>query len=201
MKYIQGTIGLPLILSIYRSGNIKWCVDAIFAVHQDMRSHTGGFMTIGTVGDYVHSIKHNMNTNSSTEPKISEVDGVLTQVVWNRYFLKEQVYMIHNNGIYQDNQSLIRLEKNDTQSSSKMTSHINTRCYFITDRIIKQETSVEFCPMFDMIGGYFTKALQGSQFCRLRSIIIGIHEDDIPAYNASGRDLLEERKLKLKKDK
>ena len=47
-KYIQWTIGLPLILSIDKSGNIKWYVDAAFAVHKDMRSHTGGFMTMGT---------------------------------------------------------------------------------------------------------------------------------------------------------
>ena len=30
MKYIQGTIGLPLILSIDKSGNIKWYIDAAF---------------------------------------------------------------------------------------------------------------------------------------------------------------------------
>ena len=58
-----------------------------------------------------------------------------------------------------------------------------------------------FCPTFDMIGDYFTKALQGSQFCRFRNIVIGIHEDEIPAYKASGRALLEERNLKLKKGK
>ena len=56
-KYIQGTIGLPLILSIKNSGNIKWYVDAAFAVYKDMRSHTGGFMTMGTGGAYVQSIK------------------------------------------------------------------------------------------------------------------------------------------------
>ena len=66
---------------------------------------------------------------------------------------------------------------------------------------MKQEESVEFCPTFDMIRDYFTKALQGSQFCQFRKIILGIHEDDIPAYNASGRVLLKERKLKFKKDK
>ena len=60
---------------------------------------------------------------------------------------------------------------------------------------------MEFCPTFDMIGGYFTKALQGSQFRRFCNIVLGIHEDDIPAYKASGRSLLEERKLKLKKEK
>ena len=200
MKYIQGTIGLPLILSIDKSGNIKWYVDASFAVHKDMRSHTGGFMTMGTGGAYVQSSKQKLNTKSSTEAELVGVDDVLTQVIWTRYFLKEQGHMIQDNVIYQDNQSAIRLEKNGKRSSSKRTRHINIRYYFITDRIMKQEASVEFCPTFDMIGDYLTKALQGSQFHQFHNIVLGIHEDNIPAYNASGRVLLEERKLKLKKE-
>ena len=109
--------------------------------------------------------------------------------------------MIHDNVIYQDNQSAIKLEKNSRRSISKKTRNINIRYYFITDRIVKQEESVEFCPTLDMIGDYFTKALQGSQLRLFRNIILGIHEDEIPAYNASGRYFLEERKLKLKKEK
>ena len=62
MKYTQGNIGLPLILSINKSGNIKWYVGAAFAVHKDMRSHTGGFMITGIGGAYVQSIKQNLNT-------------------------------------------------------------------------------------------------------------------------------------------
>ena len=46
-KYIEATIGLPLILSIDGSGSIGWYVDAAFAVHKDMKSHTGGIMTMG----------------------------------------------------------------------------------------------------------------------------------------------------------
>ena len=109
--------------------------------------------------------------------------------------------MIHDNFIYQDNQSAIRLEKNGKRSSRKRTRDTKIRYYFITDRIMKQEASVECFPNFDMIGDYFTKALQESQFCRFCNIILGIHEDDIPSYNASGRALLEERELKLKKEK
>ena len=109
--------------------------------------------------------------------------------------------MIQNNVINQENQSAIRLENNGKQSISKRTRHINIRYYFITDIIMKQEASVEFCPTFDMIGDYFTKALQGSQFRQFCNIVLGIHEDDIPSYNASGRALLEELKLKLKKQK
>ena len=109
--------------------------------------------------------------------------------------------MIQDNVIYQDNQSGIRLEQNGKQSSSKRTRHIKISYYFITDRIMNQDTSVEFCPTFDMIGDYFTNALQGSQFCRFRNIVLGIHEDEIPAYDVSGRALIEERKLKMKGQK
>ena len=66
--------------------------------------------------------------------------------------------MIHDNVIYQDNQSAIRLGKNDKYLSSKRTRHINIRYYFITDRIIKQDASLSFCHNFDMIGDYFTKS-------------------------------------------
>ena len=60
---------------------------------------------------------------------------------------------------------------------------------------------MEFCPTLDMIVDYFTKSLQGYQFCRFHNIILGIHEDDIPDYKAYGRYFLEERKLKLNKEK
>ena len=88
MKYIQGAIGVPLILSIDKSGNIKWYIDAAFAVHKDMRSHTGGIMNMGTGGAYVQSIKQKLNTKSSTESEFDGVYDVLTQLIWTRYFLK-----------------------------------------------------------------------------------------------------------------
>ena len=100
--------------------------------------------------------------NTIQEEKYSElvgVDNVLTQVICNQYFLKEQGYETRENFIYQDNQITIKLENNGRFSSRKWTMHINIRYYFITDRITNQEASVEFCPTLDMIGNYFTKAL------------------------------------------
>ena len=70
-----------MILSIETSGNIKWYVDAAFVVHKDMRSHTSGFMTMGTGGAYVQSIKKKLNTNISTEAEIVGVDDVMNQVI------------------------------------------------------------------------------------------------------------------------
>ena len=155
-----------------------------------MRIHNGGCMTKVTGGAYVQSRKQNMNTKSSTKAELVVVDYILSKVIWIRYLLKEQWYIIHDNVIYQDNQSAIKLDMNGGRPSSKRTRHINIRCYFITDSIIKQEASVEFFPTLDMIVEYFTKALHWSQFHRFRNIVLGIHEDDIPAYNASGIALL-----------
>ena len=88
MEYIQRIIGLPLILSINKSGNIKWYFDAAFVVHKDTRIHTGGFMNRVTGGSYSQSRKQKLNTKSSTEAGIVGVDYVLTQAIWTRYFLK-----------------------------------------------------------------------------------------------------------------
>ena len=41
------------------------------------------------------------------------------------------------------------------------------------------------------------KALQGYQFRRFCNIIIGIHEDEIPSYNAPVRAFIKEQKIKL----
>ena len=73
-----------MILSIYKSGNINWYVDAAFAVNKDMRSHTGVFVTMGTGGAYVESSKQKLNTKSSTKAELFGVDDVLTQVIWTR---------------------------------------------------------------------------------------------------------------------
>ena len=47
-----------------------------------MRSHTGGFVTMGSGGAYVQFRKQKLNTKSSNEAKIVGVYDVLTQVIW-----------------------------------------------------------------------------------------------------------------------
>ena len=161
-----------------------------------MRSHTIGFMTMVTVGAYVQSIKK-LNTKSSTESEIFGVGDVLLQLICTQYLLKQQGYEIHENFIYQDNQSAIKLENNGRRSSSKRTRHTSIRYYFITDSTTNQEASVEFFPTLDMIVDYLTKALQGYQFRCFRNIILGIHKYYIFLYSVSGRALPEERNIKL----
>ena len=48
VRYVRATIYLPLIVGTDGSGNMVWSIDASFAVHMDMKSHTGYCMTLGT---------------------------------------------------------------------------------------------------------------------------------------------------------
>lgn len=42
IKYLQGTIHLPLLIGWDETGTLTWSVDAAFSVHENMCSHTGG---------------------------------------------------------------------------------------------------------------------------------------------------------------
>ena len=46
MLHLRETSFLPLVLGWDETGNTYWSVDASFAVHNDMKSHTGGVMTL-----------------------------------------------------------------------------------------------------------------------------------------------------------
>jgi hypothetical protein len=194
MKYIWATIGLPLILAMDKSGKIRWYIAVAFAVHNDMKSHTGAMMMMGQGAASAQSSKKQLNTKSSIESELMGVDDNISQVIWCRYFLEAQDEAIDNNIVYQDNQSSMKLEKNGMKSSDKRTRHINIRYFFVINRIAAGELNVEYCPTLDMIGDYFTKPLQGSLFRNFRNTILGVNEADIPTYNAKARAMLKKRR-------
>ena len=125
MEYLRVDRLRPLIMSANGSGVLMWYVDASFATHPNMRSHTGGGLTMGRGFPIVISTKHKLNTKSSTESEIVGVDDMMPIVVWSRYFLMSQGYGVTQNLLLQDNQSSILLERNGKASSGKRTRHIN----------------------------------------------------------------------------
>jgi hypothetical protein len=165
---------MPLQLEADNMHIIKWWIDASFAVHPNMRSHTGGCMSLGKGVVYGTSTNQKLNTRSSTEAELVGVNDVMSQVLWTRYFLEAQGYGVNDNIIYQDNQSSILLEKHGRASSGKRTRHINIRYFFVTDRIAAKEVSVEYCPTGEMIADFFTKPLQGSPFLKFRNFIMNV---------------------------
>ena len=62
LRYLANTKSLPLTLEADGISAIHWWVDASFAVHPDMRSHTGATMTMGRGSPYSLSSKQKLNT-------------------------------------------------------------------------------------------------------------------------------------------
>ena len=74
ITYIRQSIHLPLLLGWDESGCLTWSVDAAFAVHNDMKSHTGATVTMGKGGIASWSMKQKITTISSTEAELVGVD-------------------------------------------------------------------------------------------------------------------------------
>ena len=180
IQFIRASKEEYLTLSAKSLHTVRWWVDASYAVHPDMKSHTGGTMSLGTGVLYGTSRKTRINTTSSTESEIVSTGEVLPQMLWTLYFIEAQGYKIDDNILYQDNKSSILLETNGRGSSGKRTRHINVRYFFIADRVKSKEVRIEHCPTGIMIADYFTKPLQGQLFRQLRDMIMGNTEMALP---------------------
>jgi hypothetical protein len=161
ISYLYGTKALCLTLEANNLSLTKWWVDGSYAIHPDMRSHTGATMSLGKGSIYSSSLCQKLTTKISTEAEIVAVSDVLPQVIWTQHFLTSQGYSINKSVVFQDNKSAISLEKNSRVSSGKRTRHRNIRYFFITDRVKTGDIKIEHCPTQDMLGDYFTKPSKG----------------------------------------
>ena len=177
MRYLRATRLMPLVLEADGTNIIKWWADASYAVHPNMRSHTGGALSMGGGVIYGTSTTQKLTSKSSTEAELIGASDVMPQVIWTRFFLEAQGYRVRENIVYQDNKSAILLEKHGRASSSKRTRHINIRYFFVKDRINNEEVTVVFCPTEHMLADYFTKPLQGSLFKTFRNRIMNFNLD------------------------
>jgi hypothetical protein len=174
LKYVRGTVYMPLILKADSLNIIKWWVDASYVTHGDCRGHTGVTMSLGR-GSVIGMLKkQKLNIKSSTECELVGVDDASPQMLWTRYFVEVQGYGVKTSILNQDNLSAILLEKKGRASSSKRNKYINVRYFFVKDRIASGDITVEHCPTTEMLADHFTKPLQGTMFRRFRADIQGI---------------------------
>jgi hypothetical protein len=121
---------MPLVLSADGSGVLKWWVDASFAVHPNLRFHSGGGLSMGRGFPVTCSTKQKINTRSSTESELVGADDFMPAICWTRDFLAAQGYHVQDNILFQDNKSAILLEKNGRDSSGRRTKHNSIRHFF-----------------------------------------------------------------------
>ena len=171
--YLKGTQSLFLTLGADSLHKLTTFVDAAYAVHPDMRSHTGGAVSMGTGAFMCKSTKQKLNTKSSTEAEVVGASDFLPATIWARMFLSAQGYELTDNVFLQDNQSAILLEQNGRSSSGQKTRHIDIRYFFMQDRMVSEHLRVLYCPTESMLGDFFTKPLQGALFRKFRDVLLG----------------------------
>jgi hypothetical protein len=100
IQYLRTTKDDYLTLSANSLHNVRWWVDASYAVHPAMKSHTGGAMSLGRGGIYGTSKRHKLNTKSSTESELVGADDMMSQMLWTLYSLEAQGYKIDDKVLY-----------------------------------------------------------------------------------------------------
>lgn len=106
-RYLQGMVNLTLCLSADRTGILQWWVDASYAVHPNMKSHTEGTMSLGSSSVYSMSTKQKLMTQSCTGGELVGVHEMMPQIMWTQYFLEARGFGMCKVALYQDNKSTI----------------------------------------------------------------------------------------------
>ena len=157
-------------------------MDAAFAVHADMRSHTGSIFTLGKGSINSGSSVQKRNARSSRESEINGVDDKIAKIIWTKKFVDAQDWGFKCNVIMQDNTSTIKLLNNGRESAGKRTRHLDTRLFYVKDLVKNKEVEVVYCPTEKMIADYNTKPLVGAKFKMFRDVILnlsGIHHTQV----------------------
>ena len=175
MSFIWRTKEEVMTLNCMNSDIITWYVDAAFAVHDDMKSHTGAIMTLGMGSVCSYSLKQKVNARSSTEAELIGADDVLSKILWTKKFMNYQGLEIRQNIVFRDNTSTMKLEENGRMSAGKRTRHFDIKYFYITDLIKRKEITIKYCPTGSMWADYMTKPLVGKDFHTYRKNIMNVN--------------------------
>ena len=119
IRYLRHTLYMCLVLAKDSTDSMRWWIDTSYAVHPDMRGHTGATMSMGNGLVFSGSWKQKLVTRSSTESEVIGVYDVLPQILSMKKFLEDQGVSIEETVLYQDNMSSMLLERNGQHSSTK----------------------------------------------------------------------------------
>ncbi len=96
LKYLNGTKHLKLTLEADQlKFDVHWYVDGSHQIHEDCRGQSGCLVTLGKGAVLSSSTKMKCNTKSSTETELISFVDKLPDIVWMRYFIECQGYVLY----------------------------------------------------------------------------------------------------------
>ena len=90
LSFLKGTIHDNRIIGADSLRDLHVWIDASHAVHENMRGHTGGTMSMGRGTLHNKSSKQKLNTRSTTESEVVGVSEYLPYELWQVNFFREQ---------------------------------------------------------------------------------------------------------------
>ena len=157
LSFLKGTIKDKRIIGASSPHELYLWIDAAYAVHENMRGHTGGTMSYGTGVIHARAGKQKLNIKSSTECELVGTSEYCPYNIWQVMFMEEQGFKIHKNILFQDNTSAIKMEKNGRNSCTGNSRHVNIRYFFVKDRVDKDEIQIVHCPTHLMLADFFLR--------------------------------------------
>ena len=174
ISFLKNTKNDLLALYADDTQSVHWYIDASYATHTDLKSHTGACMTLGKGILINYSTKQKVNSQSSTEAELNGVDDKISKILWVSKFIKHQGFEIKNNVVFQDDMSAIKLEENSKDSSGSQTYPFGIKMFYIKDIIERKLVKIEHYPAKTMIADYLSKPLIGKKFKNFRNSIMNI---------------------------
>ena len=173
ISYLKGTSDLGKRLGGGPNGEttLQSFSDASFAVHPDMKSHNGQFITVGLGGILIKCNKEKLVTRSSTEAELVCLSDGVGLASHCAEFLKHQGYNLTPE-LMQDNMSAIKLAEKG-KSTSDRTRHVKIRYFFVNQFLENGEMKIKYCPTESMVADILTKPIVGSQFKMLARQLLG----------------------------
>ena len=147
-------------------------MDASWAVHDDCHGCTGIVLMLAGCAVAAWSYKQKMVTRSFTESEIVALSDALSRIIWFRRWIKAQGLDIPSTTVYQDNEAVIKLMR-DERRTHQRTKHLDARYFYVRDLEVAGDISIKWLSSKDMIADLMTKPLQGELFSSLTERLMG----------------------------
>ena len=91
LQWLKYTINDIRIMGMNDSVIFHTWIDESYAVHEDMRGHTGGAISLGHGIVNEKSVKQKLNGKSSTETEVIGMADILPYNIWEKIFGRTRV--------------------------------------------------------------------------------------------------------------
>jgi hypothetical protein len=133
----------------------------------DRKSTSGCCQFLGRSLVSWSSKKQNSVALSIAEAEYISTGNCCAQLLWMKQTLLDYGIIFKNVPLMCDNESAVKLATNPVQHSR--SKHIDTRHHFLRDHVGKGDISIYSVGTDDQLADIFTKPLDETRFCSLRS--------------------------------